>query len=308
LACLTALGSAMTWGLLGIPTDLVPPPLVLPQALDTAAAPFLDVAVAALRHAPLLVLCLLQLYSVGAGAVERPEEKCSKALGFNESTGPKDRSNQDLQFCNEHHKRTCCEKNSTRQVLTQFGAFAHERSQRCAQMSRLALCSLCDGDVGSGIKSRLNTILLCPTFCKQWFQACYEDLFSPGGSAGGLMPCMPNALVCSPLGEITEDSVTFCRSLPGGFDVADTEDEPEQCFDGVPAARSRGSGPRAPYSKPKWQPPPWWRRIYQQLSSDMQILAREMARMRLPRWLQGYMPAIIIGAVGMLFILCMMRG
>merc|ERR1740130_2382879 len=126
----------MAWGLLGIPMDLVPPPLVPPQALDATTAPFLDAAVTALRHAPLLILCLLQLYSVGAGASEAPPqegEMCSKALGFNESAGPKDRNNQDLQFCNEHHKRTCCEKNHSRQVLTYFGAFAHDRSTRCTQ-------------------------------------------------------------------------------------------------------------------------------------------------------------------------------
>jgi len=301
----------MSWGLLGIPTDLVPPPLVPPQALGTTAGPFLaDAAVAALRHAPLLVLCLLQLYAVGAGATETPEDPpCSKALGFNESSGPKDRWNQDLQFCNEHHKRTCCEKNHTRQVLAHFGPFAHDRSQRCAQMSKLVLCALCDGDVGEGIKSRLNSILLCPSMCKRWFNACIDDLFAPSGSAGGLVPCMPSHVICSPLGEITEDSAHFCRSIPG-YDVAIDEDD--SCYDGVPSARSRGKGPRQAYERPKPVRPPWWRRMMSDFSRDMayaqQHWGRELTRMRVPRWIQSYLPAMIVGSVGLLFALCILKG
>lgn len=295
------------WGLLGIPMDLVPPPLIPLQALGTATAPFLDVAVSALRHAPLVVLCLLQLYSVGAGASESPEEPCHKSLGFNESSGPKDRSFQDLQFCDEHHKRTCCEKNHTRQILTQFSAFAHDRSPRCAQMSRLALCSLCDGDVGSGIKLRMNSVLLCPSFCARWFQACVEDLFAPSG-AGGIQPCMPSSVVCSPLGEITEDSATFCRSLslPNGFDVADGEDESNHCVDGVPAARSRGKGPKQPYTRPEPVRPPWWRTLQQQMYRDATYLQYAISR-RLPRWIQFYIPFIITGVIGLLFACCILR-
>merc|ERR1719183_564278 len=263
------------------------------------------------RHrVPLLIACIVRLYSVGAGIYGAPdhEEKCSKALGFNESVGPKDRSFQDLQFCNEHHKRTCCEKNHSRQVLATFGPFSHERSTRCVQMSRLALCSLCDGDVGIGRKSRLNTVLICPTFCKRWFEACSQDLFAPGGSAGVVVPCMPSHVICSPLGEITEDPAAFCRGLPGmAFDVAAAEDEPDHCYDGVPAARSRGKGPKNPYERPKPVIPPWWRRIMSDMSRDMVYLQREMVR-RLPRSLQGYMPAIIVGAVGLLFAWCLCKG
>jgi len=298
----------MAWGLLGIPTDLVLPALVPPLALDTSVAPLLDVAVSALRHAPLLVLVILQLYSVGAGASEAPEEKCSKALGFNESMAPRDRAFQDLQFCNEHHKRTCCEKNHTRQVLAQFGPFSHERSTRCTQMSKLALCSMCDGDVGAAIKSRLNSIMLCPSFCAQWFQACAEDLFAASGGSGALVPCMPSMVVCSPLGEITEDPAVFCRSM-SGFAVADSEDsEEEQCYDGVPAARSRGKGEKQPYTRPQAAVPPWWRKAMKAWSDQMVYLQRDLQRMRLPKWIAGYMPAIIVGSVGVLFLLCVLRG
>lgn len=250
----------MPWDLLNVPMDLMPPPL----ALETSAGPFVDTAVLALRHAPLIVLCLLHLFSVGASGAEQSEEKCSKALGFNASSGPKDRSSQDLQFCNEHHKRTCCEKEQSRKVLSQFALYSLERSDRCSQMSKLALCSICDGDVGVGIKAQMERVVLCPSFCERWFQACADDFFTSSG-AGGLQPCGPTSLVCSPLAEILEDSATFCSRV--GFSAS--EEESERCYDGVPAARSRGKGPRQPWTKPVRERPPWWRQMLDQLQMDL---------------------------------------
>jgi len=254
------LARAMPWNLLNIPTDLVPPPL----ALEPSAGPFVDVAVAALRHAPLIVLCLLQLYSVGASGGEKSDEKCSKALGFNASSVPKDRSSQDLQFCQEHHKRTCCEREHSRQALGQFALYSLERSDRCSQMSKLALCSLCDGDVGVGIKAQAERVVLCPTFCRRWYQACADDFFTASG-AGGLQPCSPTSLVCSPLAETTEDSASFCSMV--GFSVS--KEESDRCYDGVPAARSRGKGPRQPYTKPVRERPPWWRQKLDELQVEL---------------------------------------
>jgi len=239
--------------------DLVPPPL----ALESAAGPFVDVAVTALRHAPLIVLCLLHLFSVGASGTEQSEEKCSKALGFNASSGPKDRSSQDLQFCNEHHKRTCCEREHSRQALSQFAVYSLERSERCSQMSKLAMCSMCDGDVGVSIKAQAERVVLCPSFCRQWYQACADDFFTFSG-AGGLQPCVPTSLVCSPLAEAAEDSASFCSKV--GFSVS--EEESERCYDGIPAARSRGKGPRQPYTKPVRERPPWWRQKLEQLQLE----------------------------------------
>lgn len=243
---------------------------------------------AALRHAPLLVLVVLHLYVAGAGAAEAPttssdgstrghsaeehsagepaEEPCSKALGFNDTQGPKDRSFQDLQACTEHHKRTCCERNHTAKVRSAWSAFANERSQRCAKMGQLVLCSVCDADVGIGTKSSANVVSLCPSFCRRWYQACVEDFFAPG-SAAELQPCGPGAMVCSPLGEITEEPSEFCERagapLGAVFSVASDEEEPEGCYDGVPAARSRGPGTKAPWARPSRTSSerPWWRRL-----------------------------------------------
>merc|ERR1712187_958161 len=105
----------------------------------------------------------------------------------------------------EHHKRTCCERNHTKQVYGFFSSFSFERSAECAQMSRLAFCSTCDGDVGVGMKSRMNQVVLCPSFCTRWFKACFQDFFAPGGSANRIQSCGPSSLVCSPLSEITEN-------------------------------------------------------------------------------------------------------
>eukprot|EP00928_Gymnodinium_smaydae_P054164 TRINITY_DN37983_c0_g1_i1.p1 TRINITY_DN37983_c0_g1~~TRINITY_DN37983_c0_g1_i1.p1 ORF type:complete len:373 (+),score=69.25 TRINITY_DN37983_c0_g1_i1:100-1119(+) len=274
------------WGLLGSCASsaaAVPPAMILDASVHVPCTALLpDVIALALRHAPLLLLVFLHLSATGASAAsgasssggagadgagaggsgagagsssaagsaggEEENALCSKALGFNESVGPKDRTGQDLAFCNEHHARTCCEKNHTKQAIAGFAAFSQEHSSRCVQMARLALCSVCDGDVGIGLKAQLNSIRLCPSFCQQWFQACREDFFAPSGSQA-LQPCVAGSLVCSPLGEITESAGEFCSRI-GPFQVAETEDDGDSCFDGIPAARSRGKGPRAPWTRP----------------------------------------------------------
>eukprot|EP00931_Biecheleriopsis_adriatica_P065644 TRINITY_DN40136_c0_g1_i1.p1 TRINITY_DN40136_c0_g1~~TRINITY_DN40136_c0_g1_i1.p1 ORF type:complete len:290 (-),score=50.69 TRINITY_DN40136_c0_g1_i1:120-989(-) len=288
----------MAWELVGPPQDLVAP-LLLPQVGDVMAAP-LGMVATALRHAPLVILLMLQLSAAAGASSPEPEETCSKALGFNESSGPKDRSSQDLQFCQEHHKRTCCERNTTRQVLSSFAAFAHERSGRCAVMSRLALCSLCDGDVGIGAKVRDNMILLCPSFCKRWFEACADDFFAPGKSgAGSVAPCTPGSLVCSPLREISEDPASFCAGV-GGFAVAPTEDDEdseERCYDGVPSAQTKGKATRAHWERPRPKEKPWWRRLLDRIE-----------RVRLPYWVEANAPAMIVACVAIVIAWFLVKG
>jgi len=198
-----------------------------------------------------------------------------------------------LQFCKEHHKRTCCERNHTRQVLNTFTAFSHERSPSCTQMSRLALCSKCDADVGIGRLIEENLVALCPSFCARWYNACIEDFFAPPGSGHGLQPCGPGALVCSPLKEIAEDPKAFCQAVPG-FAMGAEEDEPDNCFDGIPAAKTRGKGPRAPWVKPSPPRDPWYRRFW---PSGY----RHLMNSQLYHQAQGYMPGAIIACVVGLF-------
>jgi len=287
----------MAWGLLGTPTDLVMPLLLPPQLGDAVPTAPVDMVVAALRHAPLVVLVVLQLYAVGAGG-EDAQESCSKVLGFNESSGPRDRSNQDLQFCGEHHKRTSCERNHTRQVLNSFSVFSHDRSARCGQMTRLALCSQCDGEVGTGKKSRGKLVLLCPSFCSRWFESCRDDFYAPSGSGDRLQACGPGSLVCSPLSEITEDASTFCSGI-GDFAMAEREDEPDACYDGVPAARAHGRAPRAPWVRPAAGKKPWWRRFW---PSDFQLSRLIQDK------LQGFGPGLVVTLVVVIFAWYLWRG
>lgn len=193
----------------------------------------------------LLVLAalLLQLQAAGGEPRADAEGRCSAALGFSSAAVPTDRSGQGLRFCAEHHQRTCCEGNHTRDVLVRYAPFSRSVSGRCARITRLALCSPCDADVGTALKSRLNQVVLCPSFCARWFNACREDFYEPGRAASTLSPCGEGSLVCSPLGEITEDPRRFCESI-GPYLVADAE-ELDACYDGVPAASSRGKGPKA---------------------------------------------------------------
>lgn len=308
----------MAWGLLGAPTDLALPFLTsgggsscATEALGIAcsaaraASPSFELGAVALRHAPLLLLVIIHLYAAGADGAEvaAEGEECSKALGFNESSGVKDRSYQDLQLCDEHHKRTCCERNHTAKVRASWGAFASERSPRCAKMGQLAFCSVCDGDVGVGAKSSSNVVLLCPSFCARWFQACVEDFFAPSGSGGGLAPCGPGALVCSPLGEITEDAATFCARagapLGGSFAVAEADEEPDGCFDGIPAAKSRGAAAKAPWVRPARTRAgdTWWRRMLP--PSLVQNLNLNIAKMT--RALEDSAPQVVIACVAVFF-------
>mmetsp|Transcript_52124 Transcript_52124/g.124155 ORF Transcript_52124/g.124155 Transcript_52124/m.124155 type:complete len:298 (+) Transcript_52124:89-982(+) len=293
-----------SWDALGS-EDLALSQLVLPGGCDSSIAvlaPFLmQIAAATLQwQAPLMLLFSLHLL-VGARAEEVDpdlQENCSAALGFNSSSGPKDRSKQDLQFCTEHHKRTCCERNHTRQVLSWYGLFSTERSEKCMRLSRLVGCGLCDGDVGVGMKSESNLVLLCPSLCERWFQACSDDFFASSGSGATLQPCGSSSLVCSPLHEITEDPRSFCESA-GGFSVAE-EEELDECFDGVPAARSRGRGPKAPYSPPGQDSGTWWRRFQKEAVRWMQDTARSAS-------LEAYLPACVVGAVGIFFAWYLMR-
>lgn len=302
--------------------DLLPPPLELHNSVSysyapaaTSTAALLDLAVVALRHAPFLVFIVLHLSAAGVAAESddgpthsatpsSDGDQCSKALGFNESISPQDRSAQDLHFCHEHHKRTCCEKNKTREVLGLYAAFSYEKSDRCTQMSKLALCSICDGDVGIGLKAEHNLPRLCPSLCKRWFQACFGDFFAPTGS-GELVPCTPNSLVCSPANEITDTSAEFCAKV-GGFAVAISEDASQDdaedsCYDGIPAARTRGKAPRAAWTKPKTRfstdAYPWWHpRRWQLYFKSFNIQAPQT-----PRWMQQNAPAIIVASVAVIF-------
>lgn len=312
--------SAMTpWGLLlGSSAEamlpllaMAPGPSGVLSGVTTGAPLAADVATAALRHASLIILVALHLYVVGVGGADAGGQtssaeglgNCSKMLGFNESAGgPKDRGKQDLAFCQEHDMRTCCEKNHTRQALAQYALFAHDRSTMCSQISRIALCSICDGDVGSGVKARDNAVLLCPSFCARWFQACIADFFAPGETVGSLRPCAPGHVVCSPLREIFSDPAKFCEGVAAvsGFAVASSEaEDADECFDGVPAAKYRGKGPRNPWTRPvSWRGPmPFWRRFF---GPDGRLQFPRLDGLELPplpKSIEPYLPGVVVAFV-----------
>lgn len=282
--------------MLGLPTDLGAPSWDV-QVRSSAASFPVDLCVSMLRQVPLVVLLVLHLYSAGVQATEANTssadgEHCRKQLGFNETYGPKDRSAQDLNFCTEHHKRTCCERSQTQKVLVSFALYSQEQSSRCVQFARMALCSVCDGDVGVGLKSRQNSVLLCHGFCKQWYEACLRDFFAPRGSQG-LQPCVPGSLVCSPLGEITQDSREFCSRV-GDFEVA-TEEEyvADVCYDGIPSAIERGPGPRAPYTRPVRPGQSW----LMQMLTRFEYFVYRIVPYRALELIQRYAAAMMVTAI-----------
>lgn len=300
----------MSWLLLQPPA--LPPPLLEPGFVPAFAAlnsgSILEFASVGLRHAPLLLLFALHLCAAGATGTDSAEvigdETCSKTLGFNESQVPKDRSYQDLIGCDEHHKRTCCERNHSIKIRGLWGSFAAESSPRCAKLSQLVLCSLCDADVGVGHKVDGNSVMLCPSLCNRWFQACVEDFFVPATS-DQLHPCSVGSLVCSPLSQIAKDGVDFCSRVvaPMGsaFSVASVEEEPDACYDGVPTSKSKGPGPRALWTRPVDPVNPLYDLLQSWLRDNQGWLRHYQ------RWLRDNAAGILIAIVAVFFALFLWR-
>ncbi len=102
------------------------------------------------------------------------------------------------------------------------------------------LCSQCDGDVGTGLLSATGAIHMCPTFCETWYQTCREEYFV-GRANNEIVPCN-NDVGCEPVQFMVQDAQDFCESAFSNFhtiEVANPADEPDLCFDGVPASRTK---------------------------------------------------------------------
>ena len=159
-----------------------------------------------------------------------------------------------LSMCRSYSDRTCCTETETNEYLTMVrSAELSEFSAKCVAFTARVLCSACDPDVGTG---SVNSI--CASLCDNWYSACKDEFWETGQRRP--FPCMPNALVCSPLSTFASSGQEFCKKMH--FDVGYAS---EDCYDGSsrPKARRRSSYSRSSKRKKSTDanaergPPPW---------------------------------------------------
>lgn len=94
------------------------------------------------------------------------KRECLPGYGLDKLTDMKE--NADYNFCTEHAGRTCCNGTDTMRIrekvaLAKIKSSGNEEqslSDMCLLMTSRALCSYCDGDLGTG-----KTEGLCLSFC-----------------------------------------------------------------------------------------------------------------------------------------------
>lgn len=178
--------------------------------------------------------------SNGTTSSVNPEDlpKCKASLQFTPSMPARDVGI--LDFCLEHAEHTCCERPHTNRIKSKIHEHGVEfmTVKSCATLTRQALCSYCDGDVGTGLLSVNNTIHICPVMCGAWFESC-KDTYWLRRMNNELVPCN-NDVGCRILSDLAQTSVDFCESAFSQFhkmEVANPSDEPDLCYDGVPSSR-----------------------------------------------------------------------
>ncbi|KAH0484797.1 MAG: uncharacterized protein KVP18_000583 [Porospora cf. gigantea A] len=110
-------------------------------------------------------------------------------------------------------------------------------SRQCHTATVQAYCAVCDGDVGTGLKTQKSTPVLCSNYCDQWYEMCKEDLFA--NSSGRLVPVtglVDGATTAAKLSELVASPTSFCAL--SGFVVRST-----LCFDGTTASALKGAAP-----------------------------------------------------------------
>ncbi|KAF7456670.1 Folate receptor family protein [Cryptosporidium felis] len=183
----------------------------------------------------------------------------------------------DFPICKEHERRTCCRKSHAEGISRLFSAMVARStlSARCSNFYQKSLCSYCDADVGVGKKISQKSPILCHSFCKLWYDSCFDDYFDNIQNSYirnsdeisfirlNIIPCTDSSVICSLLSAITTDPVEFC-SLNGFSVFPDFEvssrllslaDYNSECFNGISAASVLKSGirerPKYKYKKAK---------------------------------------------------------
>lgn len=206
----------------------------------------------------LFIVPFLALYSALAqdsqnkNATEEEDDTayCAKDFGYAENATVSERSSHnEIGFCEQHKLASCCGKNETQRIFQRWASSSVMKVEKCGSITKQALCSYCDADVGQGLKSDTSEgiIYLCPDFCNLWYSHCKDEYWVFIG--GQLVPC-GNAAVCSTLelilGHLPEEerAEKFCHQAfyaeSPHFEMAKPPGiKDDECFDGVPAAIGR---------------------------------------------------------------------
>eukprot|EP00918_Siedleckia_nematoides_P094227 GHVU01206909.1.p1 GENE.GHVU01206909.1~~GHVU01206909.1.p1 ORF type:complete len:316 (+),score=55.05 GHVU01206909.1:137-1084(+) len=178
-----------------------------------------------------------------ASASKAEEPLCRSSLGFAPENPPYNRIGR-LPFCKQHASRTCCEWRHAEAVRRRVEELAATTSLRpeCKKYYAEVLCSRCDGDVGTGLKSVKEAPTICPTLCSAWYAACAAEFFSIKAASRSATPCAPSDTLCAPMNAIFGETETtqFCEI------AAPVKVSAYGCYDGVPSSVSKGAGPRPP--------------------------------------------------------------
>ena len=135
-----------------------------------------------------------------------------------------------LKLCRSYSGNTCCEEIHTNELLKIVrSAEVAEFSAKCVAFTERVLCSACDPAVG--VRSIDG---LCLSICNEWYDACSAEFWEPKQVRP--FPCLPNALVCSPLNTMVSSGEEFCALM--NFPVAYTG---EDCYDGSSRPRAKRS-------------------------------------------------------------------
>ena len=98
-------------------------------------------------------------------------------------------------------------------------------------MTARALCSQCDGDIGTG-----KTEGLCLSYCDSWFLSCMKDYIDPykQNNQEVLPFCGRDSMICSSVEDTINSSRQFCEAM--GYKVQSMDDVSQSgkpCFDGM---------------------------------------------------------------------------
>ncbi|CAI2372134.1 unnamed protein product [Moneuplotes crassus] len=190
----------------------------------------------------LITFCILFFAYVLAGDVDLEKKLQEDEINHNECLAsvpilgeyglkkPEDTGNN-ATFCFEHSPNTCCNKTDTefiRKKMSKLRVDSSNISNKCAEISTMNFCSLCDRGVSTGIIQGL-----CPHQCSEWYEACKDDFFAGGMEIKdhGVEEnsfCSKFSPTCTKVKHIYENPTDFCTQM--GFTVNFKND---RCYDGI---------------------------------------------------------------------------
>mmetsp|Transcript_7324 Transcript_7324/g.18166 ORF Transcript_7324/g.18166 Transcript_7324/m.18166 type:complete len:277 (-) Transcript_7324:161-991(-) len=158
----------------------------------------------------------------------------SQGLLQPDQPGPPQHTGGGLPVCPQY-SCSCCTRATVLSILRQLApglGTAGEGSEgslsaKCADMTTLMACRVCDPEVGLGLKPTV-----CAATCGLWHRACASDYFTFDTRSGQMLACPaggpgPGNAPCVKVSDMAADGAQFCELA--GLQVS----ESQPCFDGT---------------------------------------------------------------------------